>query len=104
MTTQAVLKFSRTAPTEQQFRRILEASPAGVTAELAAAAMDLLRVEERKIRFSQPKLDFVEKFTMLADAFPAAMQTVIRASAIGPNGGGVVDAADVSDEYIAEEI
>jgi len=41
------LKFSRTAPTEAQFRRILQTQPADVTAELAAAAMDLLRDEER---------------------------------------------------------
>jgi hypothetical protein len=98
----AKLKFSASNPTETQFERIRASGAPGVTAPLFEAAMALLRSEERKLRFSEPRLDFQQKFERLASAFPAAMLIVIQGSRLGASGAALISAEEAAEHYEEE--
>jgi hypothetical protein len=97
------LKFSRTKPSEAQFRKILAAEPKGISEELAQAAMALLREREFELRCQNTKQDFVVRFERLAQLCPSAMLIVINASKLAKSGTSTVDADEVADEYVGED-
>jgi hypothetical protein len=96
-----VLKFSLAKPTTQQIRRIVRSQPRGYSRELHQAAYDRVQEEERRLRFSEPRLAFMEKYLRLSELFPDEFD--VLNSRLGPNGIAPCEPEDVADQYVVAE-
>lgn len=92
------IKFSRTAPSEQVFYRILQAEPKGITAGLAESASELVTTKLRELQLAEPGADPFLQFIRLARAYPSAVRCIFQ----NFTQGSAPDAV-VAEQYAQEE-